>query len=98
MILLAISEMESLVFAILSPASSIRQRVRYSIGGTPTVSLNLSAKIDRDMPARCPNSSAVQSCAKFHNGQTLSMSILLGGLATFLAWWPSNNVVLPRYG
>ena len=30
--------------------------------------------------------------AKFHNGQTLSMSILLGGLTVFLAWWPSNNV------
>jgi hypothetical protein len=30
--------------------------------------------------------------AKFHNGQTLSMSLLLGGLTTFLAWWPSNNV------
>lgn len=30
--------------------------------------------------------------AKFHNGQTLSMSLLLGALTTFLAWWPSNNV------
>lgn len=30
--------------------------------------------------------------AKFHNGQTLSMSILLGGLTVFLAWWPSNDV------
>ena len=30
--------------------------------------------------------------AKFHNAQTLSMSLLLGGLTTFLAWWPSNNV------
>jgi hypothetical protein len=30
--------------------------------------------------------------AKFHNGQTLSMSLLLGGLTIFLAWWPSNNV------
>ena len=30
--------------------------------------------------------------AKFHNGQTLSMSLLLGGLTTLLAWWPSNNV------
>jgi hypothetical protein len=39
--------MESLVFAILFPASGIRQRVRYSIGDTPTVSLNLSAKVDR---------------------------------------------------
>jgi hypothetical protein len=32
------------------------------------------------------------SHAKFHNGQTLSMSLLLGGVTTFLAWWPSNNV------
>ena len=30
--------------------------------------------------------------AKFHNGQTLSMSLLLAGLTIFLAWWPSNNV------
>jgi hypothetical protein len=30
--------------------------------------------------------------AKFHNGQTLSMSLLLGGLTIFLAWWSSNNV------
>jgi hypothetical protein len=30
--------------------------------------------------------------AKFNNGQTLSMSLLLGGLTTLLAWWPSNNV------
>jgi len=37
--------------------------LRYSIGDTPTVSLNLSAKIDRDMPARRANSSTVQSCA-----------------------------------
>ena len=44
----------TLVFAILSPANSIRQRVRYSMGDDPTVSLNLSAEIDRDMPARCP--------------------------------------------
>ena len=52
--------MESLLFAILSPASSIRHRVRYSIGDTPTVSLSLSAKVDRDKPARCPNCSTVQ--------------------------------------
>lgn len=32
--------------------------------------------------------------AKFHNGQTLSMSLLLGGLTIFLAWWPSTNVPL----
>lgn len=30
--------------------------------------------------------------ARFHNGQTLSMSILLGGLTTFLAWMPSSDV------
>ena len=59
----AISEMESLVFTILSPASSIRQRVRYSIGDTPTIWRNLSAKVDRDMPPRRANSSTVQSCA-----------------------------------
>jgi hypothetical protein len=32
--------------------------------------------------------------AKFHDGQTLSMSILLGGLTIFLAWWPSNIVTV----
>ena len=30
--------------------------------------------------------------AKSHNGQTLSMSLLRGGLTAFLACWPSNNV------
>ena len=30
--------------------------------------------------------------AKFHDGQTLSMSLLLGGLTTFLAWKSSKNV------
>ncbi len=30
--------------------------------------------------------------AKFHDGQTLSMSIVLGALTTFLAWKPSRNV------
>ena len=29
--------------------------------------------------------------AKFHDGQTLSMSILLGGLTIFLAWKSSKN-------
>jgi hypothetical protein len=30
--------------------------------------------------------------AKFHDGQTLSLSLLLGGLTTFLAWKPTRNV------
>jgi len=30
--------------------------------------------------------------AKFHDGQTLSLSLLLGGLTTFLAWESSSNV------
>ncbi len=30
--------------------------------------------------------------AKFHDGQTLSLSILLGGLTTLLAWKSSRNV------
>jgi len=30
--------------------------------------------------------------AKFHDGQTLSLSLLLGGLTTFLAWKSSRNV------
>lgn len=50
----AIAEMESLVLANLFLASSIRQPVRYSIGDTPTVSLNLSAKVDRDMRHAAP--------------------------------------------
>lgn len=29
--------------------------------------------------------------AKFHNGQTLAMSILLGVLTTLFAWMPSRN-------
>src|SRR5471032_2947461 len=57
------AEMESLELASLSPASSMRQRVRYSIGEAPTVSLNFSAKVERDMPARSANSCKVQRCA-----------------------------------
>jgi hypothetical protein len=34
----------------LRPASSIRQRVRYSIGPSPTNRRNRAAKPDRDMP------------------------------------------------
>ena len=42
--------MESRVFANLLPASGIRQRVTYSIGDTPAVSLNLisAAEIGAD--------------------------------------------------
>ena len=54
------TEMGSLEFASLSPASSIRQRVRYSMGDAPTVSLNFRAKVDRDMPARSASSCNVQ--------------------------------------
>jgi hypothetical protein len=43
------TEMGSLEFASLSPASSIRQRVRYSVGDAPTVSLNFRAKVDRKL-------------------------------------------------
>ena len=57
------AETESLEFASLSPASNIRQRVRYSMGDAPTVSLNFSAKVDRDMAARSANSCNVQRCA-----------------------------------
>ena len=57
------AEIGSLEFTSLSPASSIRQRARYSIGAAPTVCLNLSAKIERDMPARSASSWTVQPCA-----------------------------------
>src|ERR1700737_4477230 len=57
------TEMGSLEFASLSPASSIRQRVRYSMGDSPTVCLNFRAKVDRDMPARAASSCNVQRCA-----------------------------------
>ena len=43
---------ESLELSNRSPAASIRQRVRYSMGDAPTVLLNFKAKIVRDMPAR----------------------------------------------
>ncbi len=33
------------------------------MGEVPTVCLNLRAKVDRDMPARSPNSCIVQRCA-----------------------------------
>jgi hypothetical protein len=57
------TEIGSLEFASLFPARSIRQRVRYSIGDAPTVSLNLRANVDRDMSARCASSCNVQPCA-----------------------------------
>ena len=50
------AEMRTLEFASLSPASSMRQRVRYSMGDSPTVCLNLSVKVDRDMPERFASS------------------------------------------
>ena len=53
-------ETESLEFISRSPASSILQRVRYSMGDVPTVSLNLIAKADRDMPARSASFCRVQ--------------------------------------
>jgi hypothetical protein len=47
------AEMGSPGFISLSLASSIRQRVKYSVGDVPTVSLNFRAKVDRDVPTRC---------------------------------------------
>jgi hypothetical protein len=57
------TEMGSLEFSSLSAANSIRQRVRYSMGVSPTVSLNFMAKLDRDMPARSASACNVQRCA-----------------------------------
>src|SRR5271155_4552546 len=57
------TETGSLEFSSVSAASSIRQRVRYSMGDSPTVCLNFKAKVDRDMPARFPSSCNVQQCA-----------------------------------
>ena len=54
------TETGSLEFMSLSPASSMRQRVRYSIGDAPTVILKRSAKVDRDMPARSASACKVQ--------------------------------------
>jgi hypothetical protein len=54
-------EIELLVFAILSLANSIRKRIRFSIGDTPTVSFNLSTKVVRDMAARRASFPTVQS-------------------------------------
>jgi hypothetical protein len=48
----AMTEMGSVEFASRSPASSIRQRVSYSMGDVPTLSLNFRVKTVRDMPAR----------------------------------------------
>jgi hypothetical protein len=48
----AMLETESLELISRSPAASIRQRVRYSMGDAPTVFLNFKAKIVRDIPAR----------------------------------------------
>jgi hypothetical protein len=50
-------------FTSVSPASSIRQRVRYSMGEALTVCLNFRAKVDHDMPARSASFCIVQPCA-----------------------------------
>jgi len=47
----------------LSPARSMRQRVRYSMGESPTVCLNLRAKVERDMPAHSASFCRVQGWA-----------------------------------
>jgi hypothetical protein len=44
----------------LRPASSIRQRVRYSIGPSPTNCPNRAAKPDRDMPTSSASAATVQ--------------------------------------
>ncbi len=59
----AIAETGSLPLVSLSPASNIRHRVRYSIGEVPTVSLNFSANVDRDIPAHSAKSCSVHPCA-----------------------------------
>jgi hypothetical protein len=48
------SEIESFEFASLSPANTIRQRLRYSIGHVQTSSRNLTANAARDVPTRHP--------------------------------------------
>ncbi len=50
----AMTEMGSSELVHLCPASSIRQRVRYSLDVSPTASLNLRAKIDCSVPSRSP--------------------------------------------
>ena len=59
----AMDAMESLGLRSLSPASNMRQWVRYSIGESPTVCLNLRANVERDMPARSASVCSVQRCA-----------------------------------
>src|SRR5580700_11105056 len=56
----AMTEMESLALAKLSAASSMRQRVRYSIGDVPTIFLNLRVKAVRDMAEDSANDCTVQ--------------------------------------
>ena len=48
--------------------------------------------LEEDPVCFFPNPSDWPPHAKFHNGQTLAMSLLLGGLTILLAWWPSNHV------
>jgi epsilon-lactone hydrolase len=57
------AETGSLELVSLSPASSIRQRLRYSIGDVPTVSLNFRVKLVRDMPARSASACKVHRYA-----------------------------------
>ena len=58
----AISAIDRSVNRKASFARAIRHFSRYSIGGTPTNRLNLSAKAERDIPDRAANVSIVHVC------------------------------------
>src|SRR5260370_17924702 len=94
------AEMGSLEFVSLSPASSIRQRVRYSIGDSPTVCLNLRAKVDRDMPARsasfCSGPRSVPRCCQDRDTIALPARLLASSLSPLFLVPHSLVPVLPH--
>ena len=57
---LAIADTDSAAFSSRSQARSMRQRARYCMGASPICDLNLSANVERDMPAIELSSSTVQ--------------------------------------
>ena len=59
----ATADTGSLPFASRSPASNIRQRVRYSSGALPTACLNFCENTERDIPARSASVCTVQRFA-----------------------------------
>lgn len=91
--------MESAEFISLSPATIIRHCVRYSTGAFPTISLKVTAKVVRDIPASSPKDRNVQRRPDgFCQVHTIWRKITLGTASNLLiGWWAQqdSNLRLP---